>query len=450
MQTQDMSLEQEILEYEESFEALDAMFTNGQQLHSVIQNMLQSKRISVGNVASLESIYPGMILDNPDIAQSGGPFHEDNYTVSVEQAMQTEAELAVFLMGKFFKLNVKGAKILAKNTVRLANIVSTFAADKSINGRSGLLGTSVDLSKEVPSINFKSLPQEKQDAVIKLTEKYTGGSEYTEADVAKVLGALKVAKNGIEIMSKVFMPKYSGLLIPLFYISQTDYSAVIKFFDVMDNSVLPKIDTNLNMAMMQISGIVESRDWVALSKFNTSIFGAEDKQHVYALGTHLKVNVSNKASFKRKLGKIRSELYKLLSDEVSPDKNDPKYHQNLPKYVSDLDQIKDNILSISDTMSDMTKHADSRTGALTRDLRKFRASKTVKESVKSGRHINKYSNAAYSRVLKEMRDVAALSAFMARAGNDVINAYTKVYSRSNALNVATVKYLEKLNKIVGE
>src|SRR5699024_10473088 len=126
-------------------------------------------------------------------------------------------------------------------------------------------------------------------------------------------------------------------------------------------------------------------------------------------------------------------LSELLRADKKGLQNDPKYHQNLTQSVKDLETIKNHIVSISDTMSDMSKHSESRTGALAKDLRRFRASKTVKESIKGGRSINKYSNAVYSQVMREMKEVAILSSFMAQSRRDVLNAYTGVYTRSNKI-----------------
>lgn len=441
--------EKELAEYEESLESLFQMADKYQNMSTIIQTMIGNESINTETVASLESIVPGMLLDNYDI-QEVGVFSQEAFTIALEQTMSTELDMAFFLMGKFFKLHLRAAKLLGKQSARLAGVIATFGDSKMVNGKSLMLGTSLTGTADIVAFNYRNLPSGTQARIIKLVKQYTGSDNIGEAEVAKVLAAIKSSKNGIEIMSKVYMPRYSNLLIPLFYIPSSNYKGVVKFFQVMDDDILPKVDSNLNTAIMQLNQVMQSRDWVALSKFSTSIFSEEDKQPMYNLAKNVNVDLKGSSSFRKNCAKTYVGLNELMGSDKKGLKNDPKYHQQLPSSVKDLDTIKTHIISISDTMSDMSKHSESRTGELTRDLRRFRASKTVKESVKGGRSINKYSNAVYSRVMKEMSDVAVLSTFMAKTGNEVIKAYTNVFTRSNALNNDTVKFVDALNKILGK
>lgn len=440
----------EMREYQESLESALQMVEDYNKLSSAIQVAISENQLNTQTVASLESAVPGILLDDHDVDRHGGPLNPEAYSIALEQTIATEMDMALFLMGKFFKLNLKGAKLLAKYSARLAGVVATFTDTKMVNGSMVLLGSSLRGVDKIPGINFKNLSSDSQSKIVKLVKGYTGNVNVGETEVIKTIEAVKGSKNGIEIMSKIYMPKYSNMLLPLFYIPNSDYKGVLSFFKVMDETVLPKVDTNLNTAIMQLNTIMQGRDWVALSKFDTVIFNDKDKSHIYKLATHVKADVKPTSGFKKNVAKTNAALSELLGTEKKGLQNDPKYHQALDLSVKDLESIKDHILSISDTMSDMTKHSESRTGTLTRDMRKFRASKTLKESFKSGRSINKYSNAAYSRVMQEMRDVAVVSAFMAATGNDVISAYTNVFTRANALNTDTVKFVEKLNKILGE
>lgn len=444
-----MDYEKELADYNESLESFLSMVDEFEKVGPIITSMIANESISTSQVASLESIVPGMITDDYDVMNAGGPFNELAYNIALEQTIATEFDMAMMLMGKFFKLNIRAAKLIGKASAQLTGVIATIADDKMLNGHNAILSTSIQGANKIPSINFGSLPSGTKAQLIKLVGKYTGNNGVGESEVIKTIAAVKSSKNGIEIMSKVYMPRYSNMLLPIFYIPNKDYKGITGFFKTMDDVVLPKIDTNLNTAIMQLNTIMGSRDWVALSKYNTRIITSEDKLHLHKLAENVRAEVTTAQSFRKVAAKTYAGLSELLRADKKGLQNDPKYHQSLVQSIKDLDMIKDHIISASDTMSDMTKHSESRTGTLSKDLRRFRASKTVKESFKGGRSINKYSNAVYSQVMREMKEVAILSSFMAQAGKDVLTAYTGVYTRSNKLNTNTVRFVEKLNKILG-
>lgn len=445
-----MEHDDELAEYNDELESFLGMVESFEKMSPLIEEMVLARSLNLQTVASLESIVPGMLTDDYDVLENGGPLSPDAYTVALEQTINTEFDMAMVLMGKFFKLSFRAAKLLGKSSARLAGVIATVVDDKTLNFNAPILGTTIQGANKLPTINFSKLPSGTKNRVVKLVAKYTGNENTGEAEVIKVLAAIKSSKNGIEIMSKVYMPRYSNILMPLFYIPGRDYKNISRFFKVMDDDILPKVDTNLNTAILQLNSIMSSRDWVALSKFDTRILTSEDKKPLYLLAESVRVEVKEKHSFKRVASKTYAGLSELLRADKKGLQNDPKYHQNLTQSVKDLETIKNHIVSISDTMSDMSKHSESRTGALAKDLRRFRASKTVKESIKGGRSINKYSNAVYSQVMREMKEVAILSSFMAQSGRDVLRAYTGVYTRSNKINNDTIKFVEQLNKILGE
>lgn len=436
-------------EYQESMESLCNMVDDYDKLTQTVQTIISNESINTFDVASLEAVAPGILLDDYDVQDRGGVFSQEAYSVSLEKVIDTEMDMAFFLMGKFFKMNLRAGKMLAAQSAKLAGVVATVADSHMVNSKSVLLNSTIDGRDNMAIVNFKALPETTQAKLVKLVKAYTGNEVVGEAEVIKTLAAVKSSKNGIEIMSKVYMPKYRNLLIPLFYIPSSEYKGILKFFQVMDDVVLPRIDTNLNTGMMQLNTIIGNRDWVAMSKFNTKIFQDEDKKPIYQVAKIVQAPLSPQKSFRKNSAKTYASLSVLFGSDKKGLKNDPKYHQQLPASVKDLDAIKNHVISISDIMSDMNKHSDSRTSALSKDLKRFRASKTVKESVNSGRVINKYSNAAYSRVIKELRDVAVLAGFMTSIGTDVLNAYTGVFTRSNKINSDTVKFIHQLNKIMG-
>lgn len=447
---ENMDYDKELADYNESLESFLAMMETFTKMGPLIEDIISNESLRMSTVASLESIVPGILTDDYDVNSAGGVFNNEAYTVALEQAINTEFDMAMLLMSKFFKLNIRAAKLLGKSSAQLAGVISTLVDDKSVNLDRAVLGTTLQGTNKIPTINFSSLPSGTKNQLIKLVASYTGNKGVGEAEVIKTIAAVKSSKNGIEIMSKVFMSRYSNLLLPIFYIPNKDYKGITTFFAKMDDEVLPMVDTNLNTAIMQLNTVMNSRDWVALSKFDTRIFTVKEREYIYRLADNVKVNLKPTYSFRRVASKTYAGLSELLKADKKGLENDPKYHQSLVQSVKDLEAMKNHIISISDTMSDMSKHSESRTGTLAKDLRRFRASKTVKESLKGGRSINKYSNAVYSRLMREMKEVAILSSFMAQAGNDVLKAYTGVYTRSNKINANTVKFVDKLNKILGE
>ena len=52
--------------------------------------------------------------------------------------------------------------------------------------------------------------------------------------------------------------------------------------------------------------------------------------------------------------------------------------------------------------------------------------------------------------MRELKQLATLSNFIANFGNDVITAYVGVFSRTNKLNKETALFIEKVTKILGE
>lgn len=127
----------------------------------------------------------------------------------------------------------------------------------------------------------------------------------------------------------------------------------------------------------------------------------------------------------------------------------PKFNQDLTNHLLDLENIKNSVISISETMMDMHKSADTKAGKLSHDLRSFRASKTIKESLQTGRVGNKYSNANYSRVMKELKELSIYCEFMASVSEKFVKTYMGVNHRVNKLNNETTDFIIHVNKILG-
>lgn len=445
----DDTLQEENAAWQTELEQTSALFERYAAFSASIESMQDNREITPESVGFIEAQLPGLLTDDVDILAAGGVFDPAAFEIAMEQVIATEFDMALFLMNKFIKLNFRAGKMLAKQSARLAGIVATLADDKLVNTPTMVLTTSIQGADKLPTIRFKDLGDHQKAALTKLVKRYTGLDAVGEAEVIKTIEAVKTSKNGIEILNKVMMPRYSNILLPIFSIPGSDYNGIARFFNVMDDQVMPRVDTNLNTAMMSLTSIMEKRDWGALANFDERIYGDNEKAPLYQLAKHVKANIIPQARFKKHLNVIYGETSELFRAEKKGMTSKPHYNQDLVKAVKSLEKMKEHIVSISDTMSDMSKHTDSRTGNLTRDLRKFRASKTVKESLKGGRRVNKYSNAVYSRLIKELKDVAALSSFMASLGNDVLVGYTGIFTRSHKLNLRTMTFVEQVHKILG-
>ena len=428
-------LEQDSDEVENLSEALEIV-------SAAVESMRLSGLVTLEEVASFESLKTGVMLSDYDIAEHGGPLNPSAYTVTLEQGINTEFDLAMVLMGKFFKLTFKA-------TERLTGIVSTFLANKSVNSMKVILSRSISDSNKLPSLKWSNLTSDQQRKLIALTQSYTGISGVGEKEVLSTIAAVKNASTGLEVMSKIYMPKHSNIILPLFYIPTSDYQGVVNFFHKHAQTIVPKIETQLNVTIAEIGQIMDKRDWVALSRFDVSMYNQKDKEEIYKLASHVKVDVDRNKKFKKQLSRVYAGTSLLFEFEKKKLANSPKFHQSLPASVEALDKIKDDVISISDTLHGMSKKSESKAQMFAKDFRKFRASKTFKESLGQGHGVNKYSNAAYARIMNEIRDVAHLTSFMSSLGIDVLKAYTGVYTRVNKLNAETTKYIEQVIKITG-
>ncbi len=153
-------LEQDTDEVENLSEALEIV-------SAAVESMRLSGLVTLEEVASFESLKTGVMLSDYDIAEHGGPLNPNAYTVTLEQGINTEFDLAMVLMGKFFKLTFKA-------TERLTGIVSTFLANKSVNSMKVILSRSISDSNKLPSLKWSNLTSDQQRKLITLTQSYTG------------------------------------------------------------------------------------------------------------------------------------------------------------------------------------------------------------------------------------------------------------------------------------
>lgn len=428
-------VEQDADEVESLSEALEIV-------SAAVESMKLSGLISVEEVASFEALKPGVMLSDYDIVELGGPLNPNSYNVTLEQGVNFEFDLVMVLMSKFFKLTFKA-------TERLNAVAVAFMANKAAHAMKGLIGSSIREAGVLPSVRWDDLSTIDQKKLAAATQRYTGFSNVGEKEVLTTIAAVKSSSSGIEIMGKLQMPKYNNIILSLFEIPTTDYNGILNFFDVHASKIVPKIETNLNVTINEMESIIAKRNWAKLSQFDVSMYGESDKNEIYKLANHVKVKIDKNGKFRRQLSKLYGATSLLFENDSNRGIQTAKLHQSLPSLITGLESMKDDVITISDVLQDMTKKSESKSQQFAKELRKFRASKTIKESFKQGRTVNRYSNAAYSRIMGEIRDVAYLSTFMSTIGVDVLNAYTKIYTRVNKLNTETSRYIEDVLNIIG-
>lgn len=428
-------VEQDADEVESLSEALEIV-------SAAVESMKLSGLISVEEVASFEALKPGIMLSDYDIVERGGPLNPNSYNVTLEQGVNFEFDLVMVLMSKFFKLTFKA-------TERLNALAVTFMSNKAAHAMKGLISSSIREAGVLPSIKWDDLSSSEQKKLAAATQRYTGFSSVGEKEVLTTIAAVKSSSSGIEIMGKLQMPKYNNIILSLFEIPTTDYNGILNFFDVHASKIVPKIETNLNVTISEMESIIAKRDWAKLSQFDVSMYSEDDKNEIYKLANHVKVKIDKNGKFRRQLSKLYGAMSLLFENDSNRGIQTVKLHQSLPSLIMGLETMKDDVITISDTLQDMTKKSESKSQQFAKELRKFRASKTIKESFKQGRTVNRYSNAAYSRIMGEIRDVAYLSTFMSTIGVDVLNAHTKIYTRVNKLNTETSRYIEDVLNIIG-
>ena len=150
------------------------------------------------------------------------------------------------------------------------------------------------------------------------------------------------------------MPKHTNLILPLFFIADRKYKAVKGFIDVMDNSVMPSIETNLSLATSELQEIIAKRDWAQFANYDKPIFQDKEKAPLYKLGKNFDVDV-NKGKFKRVAATTYNRVSPAFNFEKKGSDTNYKYHQSLVQSVKDLEDMKESVISISDTLSQMSR-----------------------------------------------------------------------------------------------
>lgn len=428
---------------DDDFVQIDGISVSLLSLGNVINDIIGKGYIDANDVASFESLSPGCLLDNYTINEFGGVFSKEAFNVSLEGTINTEFDLAMHLTGKVLRF-------ISKSALRLASAVKICLDDKTVNSFKKLFSTSIHNQQTLKDIKWSDLTAEQKEKLVKLVRSYSGVNTVGEKEALELLNVIKHAKTSLDVMNKFYLPKHSNILIPLFYIPNSNYKTIVNFFEYNDKTMMPKIDTNLNLAVSELSSIMEKRDWVAFSRFDINIFNRENKEPIWKLATAVHALVKPDAKFSKNLARVNKGITPLLDHDKSGKTNTPKFNQDLTQHLLDLEKIKDNVISISETMMDMHKSSDTKAGKLTHDLRAFRASKTIKESLTSGRVANKYSNANYSRVMKELKELSIYCGFMASLSEHFVKTYMSVNHRVNKLNNDTTDFIIRVNKILGE
>lgn len=430
------------LNYNEDFLEIDGISISLQSLGNVINGIIDKGYIEASDVASFESISPGCLLDNHTISEFGGVFSSEAFNVSLEGTINTEFDLAMHLTGKVLKF-------IGNSAVKLAGVVKVCLDDKAINSFKKLFSTSIHHQETLKDIKWSDLTNEQKQKLVKLVQSYSGISTIGEKETLELLNVVKHAKTSLDVMNKFYLPKHSNILIPLFYIPSSNYKQIVNFFEYNDKTMMPKIETNLNLAVSELSTIMEKRDWVGLSRFDVDIFNRDNKEPIWKLATAVHALVKPDARFSKNLSRISKAINPLLDHDKRGKVDAPKFNQDLTNHLLDLEKIKNSVISISETMMDMHKTSETKAGKLSHDLRSFRASKTIKESLQTGRVGNKYSNANYSRVMKELKELSIYCEFMASASEKFVKTYMGVNHRVNKLNNETTDFIIHVNKIIG-
>lgn len=431
---------------------IDVTLAMMRQVQDMLMVLKNKSSMSHDTVASLESIAPDFCFCN-ELFQGVSIYSEEAYVIAMEYLTKEDYDVIAQTIGKGANIIADSTKFIFKSSVSAYAFVKEHAPVSGFTEAASLLTlATITVTDGIGdlSVSLKSLDPRVQKKIIALTSGFTGLPIKSEADVNTVLNAIKKSKNSSELMSNLYLPKYSELVLTMYQVNPSAHKALLEYTRKLDSTIAPGIDTNFNQLLSKLIDITASRDWTGLAQLDQPLYEDKFKEPMLALAKSVGVTYSKREKHKRFIGKTYKGIKPLLKPTKLDSKATPTFSQPLSKSFAELSEIADYTTSAVTTLAELSKKREASAAKVMQELRELRSSKTLSESLKNSRSVNKFSNENYGKYLKEMRELAHFVSFLTKLNEDVLTAYIKTFSQLNKLNADIEKYLAAITKLKGE
>lgn len=422
------------------------------QVQDMLMVLKNKSAMNYDTVASLESISPDFCLSN-DLFQGTNVYSPEAYSIAMEYLTAEDLKTITGVVRKGAGVIAQGTSFVFNTSVKGYAFVKEHTPSVGFTDAANLLSLAVIATDEVSDIltvSLKSLDPRVQKKIIALTASFTGLPIKTEADVNTVLAAIKKSKNSSELISNLYMPKYSELVLTMYQVNSTAHKALVGYTRKLDEEIAPGIDTNFNLLLNKLMNITASRDWTALAQLDQPLYEPKYKLAMVELAKSVNVPHPIKEKHKRFVGKTYKALKPLFEPAKIGKDVTPTFSQPLSKSFAELSEMATYSSAAITTLAELSKKQESNATKISKELRELRGSKTLSESIKNTRSVNKFSNENYGKYLKEMREVAHFVSFLVKLNEVILKAYIRTFSQLNKLNADTEKYLAQMKKLKGE
>lgn len=434
---------------DEDAREIDVTLAMMRQVQDMLMILRNKSAMNYDTVASLEAINPDFCLYN-DLFQGVSIYSPEAYSIAMEYLTIEDIKVISGVVKKAGGIVGDTSKFIFHNTTR------AYALIKEHRPVSGFIKSAISITETaidaaaIATIALKTLDPREQKKLIAVTAGFTGLPIKTEADVNTVLVAVGKSKNASELMSNLYMPKYSGLVLNLYQVNSGIQKALVKYTQQLDEIIAPGIDTNFNMLMNSLMDITASRDWAALAQLDQPLYEVKYKLAIMDVAKPLNVPYNKKVKHKKFIGQTYKAIKPLLEPAKMAKDDNPTFTQPLDKSFKELAQMVTSVTGAVTTLAELSNKNGSRAVKIGTELREFRMSKTFKESVTNSGSINKFSNENYGNYLKELRELAHFVSFLTKLNEDLVTAYVKTFSILAKLNDDTEKYIAYVTKLKGE
>lgn len=376
-------------------------------------------------IASVESAFPGMLLDNLTLSQCQTP---EGVTYALESLADTKDKAAV---------SVSVASILLINNLKtfLKRIKDSEIGD-GVGSMMSIIGSGASSLKEtiVPGNETKYLNAYKA---------FMGEKAESIEMVADMLEKMKSYKSPIQVLKDFPNSEYNVMFTPLLSDTIAEKSPIFDLFRSLHDSQAATLVKTVDNVQDELTKIAETNDYGRLARFNDTLIPKEINDTLNAIVASYKIDINPKVPLLNQTGKIGKQFAQQLKpNSLSLDKKPAVVHALVFQHKK-LDEAYNNILKATDILSQFDKVKSEQLLRLQKEMVNMQERKSLKAravGIKDGSHAA--SKMQYRRVLDEIEQLWALVSLFARMSVVYVTKHAIIVKTLTEFNLRLSQFIK--------
>lgn len=339
-------------------------------------------------VSSLESKYPGLILDNTRFEER---YTETGHQIGLESLQRRKAvvvsDVATAVLGVVDKLQQLTAKL---------------------NGgelKGSLASTLQTLEKRAKSVEIDSVKLTDMKLMIAY-DKFMGTEATDVNQVKSLVSKIGTYKNPIQCLKDFPSSNYDKMFTPLLADSAADNSRVFAAFSEMNDTYADTLVSTVRETQYELNNVINSGDHGRLSRYTDSLIPKGIDQVLHDIVASLELEVSASKSLLNQTRKIGSQLSKKLRTSEDSINKKAVVLNSITHRSGQLDKGFKDIAETTNKLTSLKKDDATMLKDLRQGLKTMRQERSNKDKLKQTiTPVGRQASKQYRRLIGELRNL---------------------------------------------